>query len=113
MVVNLISNALRYSRENGTVKVILKETGGMFTVSVQDHGTGIAPDALPHVWERFYQADAARTEGSHAGLGLSMVKWIAEAHGGSVAAESTEGVGSTFSIMIPKGENDPEKNERL
>lgn len=113
MVVNLISNALRYSRENGTVKVILKETGGMFTVSVQDHGTGIAPDALPHVWERFYQADAARTEGSHAGLGLSMVKWIAEAHGGSVAAESTEGVGSTFSIMIPKGENDLEKNERL
>ena len=103
MLVNLISNALRYSRENGIVKVTLEEKEEMFTVSVHDHGIGIAPDVLPHIWERFYQADTARTEDSHAGLGLSMVKWIAEAHGGSVKAESTEGAGSTFSCSIPAG----------
>ena len=103
MLVNLISNALRYSRENGIVKVTLEEKEEMFTVSVHDYGIGIAPDVLPHIWERFYQADTARTEDSHAGLGLSMVKWIAEAHGGSVKAESTEGAGSTFSCSIPTG----------
>lgn len=116
MLVNLISNALRYSRENGTVEVMLGRKGDMFTVSVRDHGAGIASDALPHIWERFYQADAARTEESHAGLGLSMVKWIAEAHGGSVAAESTEGEGSVFSFSIPTGKNNSainQKNERL
>lgn len=110
MLDNLISNALRYSRENGTVKVTLEEKGDMFTVSVCDHGRGIAAGALPHIWERFYQADAARTEGNHAGLGLSMVKWIAEAHGGNVAAESTEGEGSIFSFCIPIGKNNSERN---
>ena len=105
MLVNLISNALRYSRENGLVEVSLEQDGGVITGSVRDYGQGIAPDAQPHIWERFYQAEASRTDGSHAGLGLSMVKWIAEAHGGSVSVESEEGQGSTFSFCIPAGEN--------
>ena len=105
MLVNLISNALRYSRENGLVEVSLEQDGGVITGSVRDYGQGIAPDVQPHIWERFYQAEASRTDGSHAGLGLSMVKWIAEAHGGSVSVESEEGQGSTFSFCIPAGEN--------
>lgn len=105
MLVNLISNALRYSRENGLVEVSLEQDGGVITGSVRDYGQGIAPDAQPHIWERFYQAEASRTDGSHAGLGLSMVKWIAEAHGGSVSVESEEGQGSTFTFCIPAGEN--------
>ena len=105
MLVNLISNALRYSRENGLVEVSLVQDGDAFTGSVRDYGQGIAADAQPHIWERFYQAEASRTDGSHAGLGLSMVKWIAEAHGGSVSVESEEGQGSTFSFCIPAGEN--------
>lgn len=105
MLVNLISNALRYSRDNGLVEVSLVQDGDAFTGSVRDYGQGIAADAQPHIWERFYQAEASRTDGSHAGLGLSMVKWIAEAHGGSVSVESEEGQGSTFSFCIPAGEN--------
>ena len=105
MLVNLISNALRYSRENGLVEVSLEQDGGVITGSVRDYGQGIAADAQPHIWERFYQAEASRTDGSHAGLGLSMVKWIAEAHGGSVSVESEEGQGSTFTFYIPAGEN--------
>ena len=105
MLVNLISNALRYSRENGLVEVSLEQDGGVITGSVRDYGQGIAADAQPHIWERFYRAEASRTDGSHAGLGLSMVKWIAEAHGGSVSVESEEGQGSTFTFCIPAGEN--------
>ena len=105
MLVNLISNALRYSRDNGLVEVSLVQDGDAFTGSVRDYGQGIAADAQPHRWERFYQAEASRTDGSHAGLGLSMVKWIAEAHGGSVSVESEEGQGSTFTFCIPAGEN--------
>ena len=105
MLVNLISNALRYSRENGLVEVSLEQDGDAFTGSVRDYGQGIAADTLPHIWERFYQAETSRTDGNHAGLGLSMVKWIAEAHGGSVSVESEEGQGSTFSFCIPAGEN--------
>lgn len=105
MLVNLISNALRYSRENGLVEVSLEQDGGVITGSVRDYGQGIAADTLPHIWERFYQAETSRTDGNHAGLGLSMVKWIAEAHGGSVSVESEEGQGSIFSFCIPAGKN--------
>lgn len=111
MLVNLISNAVRYSRESGRIEVSLEESGNTVTGSVRDYGTGIAPEALPHIWERFYQADSSRTGDSHAGLGLSMVKWIAEAHGGSVTAESTEGEGSIFTFRIPE-DNNFEKNKK-
>ena len=77
--------------------------------SVRDDGIGISEEDLPHIWERFYRADASRSDGSHSGLGLSMVKWIAEAHGGSVEAESRLGEGSTFIFRMPAGEPE-EKN---
>lgn len=104
ILTNLISNARRYSRDHGRVEVILASDGKEVTGVVQDHGTGISEEALPHVWERFYRADASRTEGGsggHSGLGLSMVKWMVEAHGGSVSAESIEGEGSRFTFRLP------------
>lgn len=102
MLVNLISNALRYSRDGGIVEVSLEKNNGEVTGRVTDHGAGISEEMLPHIWERFFRADTSRTEAGHSGLGLSMVKWIAEAHGGSVSAESVEGEGSTFTFRFPQ-----------
>ena len=104
MLVNLISNAVRYSYDNGVVEVSLSTEGEDVCGAVRDHGQGIPADALPHIWERFYQADSSRTDGSHSGLGLSMVKWIAEAHGGSVSVVSREGEGSIFTFRLPASE---------
>ena len=109
LLVNLISNAVSYSRPNGRVTVSLSCADGEVIGSVRDDGIGISEEDLPHIWERFYRADASRSDGSHSGLGLSMVKWIAEAHGGSVEAESRLGEGSTFIFRMPAGEPE-EKN---
>ena len=106
MLVNLISNAVRYSFDNGTVTVGLKREGANVVGTVMDQGTGIPADSLPHIWERFYRADGSRTGENHSGLGLSMVKWIAEAHGGSVSVESRPGEGSRFTFRLPAGKSE-------
>lgn len=106
MLVNLLSNAVRYSRDNGRVEVCLKKEEGNVVGTVRDYGIGISGDSLPHIWERFYRADSSRTGENHSGLGLSMVKWIAEAHGGSVSVESREGEGSVFTFRIPAGKRE-------
>lgn len=110
MLINLLSNAVRYSHDGGNIEVFLERKGGNITVRVKDYGIGIPVEVLPHVWERFYRADESRTGGEHSGLGLSMVKWIAQAHGGDVHAESQEGQGSCFTVSIPAaGEKAAEK----
>ena len=76
---------------------------------------GIPAEALPHIWERFYRVDSARSDSSHSGLGLSMVQWIIQAHGGEIHAESREGKGSKFVFEIPAEpgrEMSAEKNEK-
>ena len=102
MLVNLISNAIYYGNEGGHIFLSLTLHNHFIEGSVEDDGIGIAPDQLPHIWERFYRADTSRTDGSHSGLGLSMVKWIVEAHGGTISAESSLGKGSTFTFLFPK-----------
>lgn len=102
MLVNLISNAMRYSRDDGVVQVSLEKKEGKVTGKVMDHGIGISKENLPHIWERFFRADTSRTEEGHSGLGLSMVRWIVEAHGGNVSVESTEAKGSTFLFCFPQ-----------
>lgn len=116
MLINLISNAVTYSKENGHVIVSLKRSGREIIGCVEDDGIGIEPEHLPYIWERFYRADASRTgrQGeNHSGLGLSMVKWIAQAHGGSVKAESRPAEGSRFTFTIPADDEEAELENRI
>lgn len=100
MWINLIENGIKYGRENGWLNVQLTQKDGTIQGCVQDNGIGIAPENLERVWERFWQADPARSA-SGAGLGLSMVKWIVEAHGGEIYVESTLGQGTAFTFSFP------------
>lgn len=100
MLINLMDNGIKYGREGGWLKVELRLEDGMIFGSVMDNGVGIAPEHLDKVWNRFWQGDPARG-GNGAGLGLSMVKWIVEAHGGSVNVRSTLGEGTEFTFVLP------------
>ena len=100
VAVNLLQNAIKFTPAGGSIRVSVALAGGDVTVKVSDTGTGIAPEDLPRVFERFYKAD--RSRGSiGTGLGLAVVRHTVEAHGGSVSAESEPGRGSTFSFSIP------------
>lgn len=100
--VNLIENAIKYTPESGTVHLRAQSSANAVTVTVEDNGVGIPEADLPRIFERFYRVDKARSrELGGSGLGLSIVKHIVEAHGGSVAAESRPGQGSRFSFTLP------------
>jgi signal transduction histidine kinase len=95
---NLVANAVRHTPPGGVVTL----RGGGGVVEVADTGTGIAPDDLPHVFERFRRADTARSRATGgSGLGLAIVRQIVEAHGGAVTIESTVGVGTMVRITLP------------
>lgn len=99
---NLIDNAIRHTPERGKVTVRMERTESYVRIDIQDSGTGIPESDLPFIFERFYKADKARTRGlSGTGIGLAIVKNLVEAHGGSVSAQSKEGEGTTFSIILP------------
>jgi two-component system, OmpR family, sensor kinase len=101
-LLNLGVNAIQHTPAGGTVTLGLTRTMSEVVISVSDTGSGIAPEALPHIFERFYRADPSRNRNrGGSGLGLSIVKWIAEGHGGRVTAKSTPGAGSTFELVIP------------
>ncbi len=100
VVRNLVENALKYTRPGGYVSLALRAVDGGAELAVRDDGVGIAPEDLPHVFERFYRATAARSRPG-AGLGLSIADWIVRAHGGRLTAESEPGVGSTFRVWLP------------
>ncbi len=101
VVVNLLDNAIRYTGEGGSISVSAATQNGWATLTVADNGAGIPAEALPHVFERFYRADKARSRYSGgSGLGLSIVKAICTAHRGDVEIASTEGVGTTVTIRL-------------
>ncbi|HEU4405323.1 MAG TPA: ATP-binding protein [Polyangiaceae bacterium] len=105
IVWNLLSNAIKFTPPGGRVEVRGASDGAWASLAVRDTGRGIAPDFLPHVFDRFRQQDgtATRAEGG-LGLGLAIVRHLAEAHGGSVRAESEgEGRGATFTLRLPLG----------
>lgn len=98
---NLINNAARYGRENGHIWVVLRCVEEGVILSVRDNGIGIPTDRLDKIWKRFYQVESARGAESGAGLGLTMVRQIAELHGGTVTVDSREGEGSCFTLRFP------------
>jgi len=103
MVMNLIDNAIRYTPAGGRVTATLEVRDRTVAIRIADTGTGIAPEAVPHVFERFYRGDKARSrQDGGFGLGLAIVKWIAESHHGAVELASDPGQGSTFTVILPR-----------
>ncbi len=99
---NLMTNALRHTPAGGTITTSAELREGYVQVSVRDTGTGIAPEDVPHVFERFYRADHSRARSTGgSGLGLTIAKQIVEAHGGQIWAQSQLGLGSTFAFSLP------------
>jgi PAS domain S-box-containing protein len=109
VVANLLSNAVKFTTEGGTVNVALTRTDGWMEIVVRDDGIGIAPELLPHVFERFRQGRiAANAPTGGLGLGLAIVRRLVELHGGRVrAASAGEGKGSTFKVTLPLDPNRP------
>ncbi len=103
ILINLLRNAVHHTSPGGIVAVTLEKDGEYALLQVHDTGEGIPPEALPHIWERFYRAGDSQNRGQSdsAGLGLALVKELAEAMGGSVAVSSQLGEGSVFSIRLP------------
>ncbi len=98
----LIDNAVKYTPPGGQVSASFGESDGFAVIEIRDSGIGIAEDDLPHIFERFYRADKARSRDlGGAGLGLAIGQWIAEAHGGAIEVESTPGEGSLFRVRLP------------
>ena len=99
---NLLDNAVKYGRPEGRIWVSLCKKEGEIQLSVKDDGMGIPAEHQEKIWQRFYQADPSRSGDNGAGLGLSMVKKIAEIHGGYMSLTSEEGKGSTFTLHLPE-----------
>jgi signal transduction histidine kinase len=99
----LIDNAVKYTPAHGQITVSLASRDGFAFAEVSDTGIGIAEEDLPHIFERFYRTDKARSResGGAGGLGLSIALWIAQAHGGTLKAESKPEAGSVFYLRIP------------
>jgi signal transduction histidine kinase len=102
VLVNLMDNAIKYTPYAGIIELTSFVSGGMAVIEISDTGIGMSPEDLPHVFDRFFRADKARSRGSGgAGLGLSIVKAICAAHGGSITVQSTEGVGTVMRVELP------------
>jgi heavy metal sensor kinase len=109
VIVNLVDNAIKYTPAGGFVVVKVYASNGRAALEVKDNGVGIPPEAAPHIFERFYRVDKARSrQMGGAGLGLSIIKAIVTAHGGQVRVESVEGKGSRFLIELPVADEESE-----
>ena len=97
----LLDNAIKFTPEGGRISVALSSANTMARLSIADNGIGIAPEAMPHVFERFYRADAARSrQADGAGLGLALAKWIVDGHDATIDVTSTTGGGSTVTVAL-------------
>ncbi len=102
IIANLLTNAIEYNRPGGEVRVETDVEGDFAALRVSDTGTGISPDDLPYIFDRFYRADKSRSRArGHAGLGLAICKTIVEAERGSIAVESKLGEGTVFTVRLP------------
>ena len=102
LLLNLVDNAVKYTPEGGEMKITLERDDGRAKLRITDNGIGIALQVQPHIFDRFFRVDKARSrEAGGSGLGLSICKWIVEAHGGEISVESEIGRGSTFTVILP------------
>jgi two-component system phosphate regulon sensor histidine kinase PhoR len=99
-LINLVHNAIKFNNPGGKIVISTKHDKEFVTVSVSDSGTGISQEDLPHIFERFYKADKARSRGG-SGLGLAIAKHTVQAHGGNITVNSEKGKGSTFTFNLP------------
>jgi two-component system OmpR family sensor kinase len=107
VVLNLVTNAINAGATRVTVGI--SQEGKQVRLEVLDDGAGIPPEALPHIFDRFYRVDGARsTRGNGSGLGLAIVKWIVQQHDGTVSVESRLGEGTVFTVLLPA--LDPKKS---
>ena len=105
LILNLVDNAIKYTPVGGSVFVKTEATRPLVKIIISDTGAGIPVEAAPHVFERFYRADTARSRADGgSGLGLAIAKWVAEAHNGSIDLTTIPGSGSTFTVSLPRGD---------
>lgn len=97
---NLIGNALKFVKENGTIRIILRKTDAYARIDIVDNGIGMSKETINRIFEKFYQADRSRSISGN-GLGLTLVKRIIDLHEGSIDVSSIEGKGTTFTILLP------------
>jgi len=105
LLLNLVTNAVKYTPPGGTIALELDDRGDQVVLVVRDTGVGIAPGDLPHIFDRFWRADPARSRSGQpagTGLGLAITQWIAEAHGGSINVQSRPGRGTSFTVTLPR-----------
>ena len=101
LVMILLDNAIKFTPSGGTVSVGVRSVDGRATLTVTDTGIGISPDQMPHVFDRFYRGDPARARSEGAGLGLSIARWIADAHRAEIEIVSTVGKGTRVKVRFP------------
>jgi signal transduction histidine kinase len=100
---NLVQNAIRHTPPDGTILLEVHEELTTVRVDVVDSGEGVAPEDLPHIFERFYRGEKSRVRGQGGtGLGLAIAQGLVEAHGGRIWAQSAPGEGARFSFVLPK-----------
>ena len=105
MIVNLLDNAIRHAPQGSKVRLGLEPSDGSYAISVSNEGPGIPPEIAPHIFERFYRRDSARSRRQSdggAGLGLALVRWIANVHGGDVALTRSSQAATTFIVSLPR-----------
>jgi signal transduction histidine kinase len=111
LLLNLVTNALKHTPPGGYVTLSLYREPEWVRITVTDTGRGIAPTALPHIFERFYRAEDNNQKGT--GLGLSIAQWIAQAHGGQITVTSEVGKGSVFTLWLPRSPSDRTESRPL
>jgi len=102
LLLNLVDNGVKYTPEGGEMRITLERDDSRFKLQVMDNGIGISAEDQPHIFDRFFRVDKARSrEAGGSGLGLSICKWIAQAHGGEISVDSEIGKGSVFTVTLP------------
>src|SRR5690606_32614954 len=112
IVGNLLWNAIKFTPAGGVITVRLRDADAGAEIIVTDTGSGIRPEILPHIFDRFTQASLLNNVGGGLGLGLSIAKHLVELHGGTISAESPgEGKGATFTVVLPSGSLPKERDD--